>query len=72
MIDVSTLIKQLGLTLEEGSRVTFKEVIDDYEEEMITRTRPAVFKSRQACIDANNFSSVNSDSPLISRRAVKD
>jgi hypothetical protein len=67
VIDVSTLIKQLGLTLEEGSRVTFKEVIDDYEEEMITRTRPAVFKSRQACIDANN-----SDSPLISRRAVKD
>jgi len=72
VIDVSTLIKQLGLTFEGTSQETFKEVIDDYEEEMITRTRPAVFKSRQACIDANNYSSVNSDSPLISRRAVKD
>jgi hypothetical protein len=72
VIDVSTLIKQLSLTFEGTSPETFKEVIDDYEEEMITRTRPAVFKSRQACIDANNYSSVNSESPLISRRAVKD
>jgi hypothetical protein len=72
VIDVSTLIKLLSLTFEGTSQKTFKETIDDYEEEMITRTRPAVFKSRQACIDANNYSSVNLGSPLISRRAMKD
>jgi hypothetical protein len=72
VIDVSILIKLLSLTFEGTSQKTLKEAIADYEEEMISRTRPAVFKSRQACIDANNYSSVNTDSPLISKRAIKD
>lgn len=48
------------------------EAVKSYEEEMIARTFPAVLKSRQACLDANHFASVNKESPLIAKRAMKE
>lgn len=47
-----------------------KEACDAYEEEMIDRTRPAVLRSRQACLDAHNYAAINDNSPLVARRAT--
>ena len=44
------------------------EAVREYTEEMITRTRPAVLNSRQACLDAHEYKAINDDSPLIKRR----
>ncbi|KAK6433945.1 hypothetical protein LTR95_009873 [Oleoguttula sp. CCFEE 5521] len=41
-----------------------------YEEEMIGRTRVAVLASRQACLDAHDYSRISDTSPLVSRRAI--
>nr|OQO28444.1 hypothetical protein B0A51_02993 [Rachicladosporium sp. CCFEE 5018] len=41
-----------------------------YEEEMIARTRVAVLASRQACLDAHDYSRISDNSPLVSRRAI--
>lgn len=49
---------------------SLKDRIDAYELEMIERTRPAVLRSRKACIQAHDYPSVTVDSPLIARRAI--
>ncbi|KAM5465017.1 hypothetical protein MauCBS54593_006650 [Microsporum audouinii] len=49
---------------------TQQEVINEYEEEMITRARPAVLRSRKACLDAHDFPSITADSPLVARRGA--
>ena len=41
-----------------------------YEREMIPRCKQAVLNSRKACLDANDYGSINENSPLVSRRAV--
>lgn len=73
IIDTSVLIKLLlGQNEYVPSNADMKQIVDTYEEEMISRTYPAVLKSRQVCIDANNFASVKYESPLIGRRVMKD
>lgn len=49
---------------------SLKEKVDAYELEMIERTRPAVLRSRKACMHAHDYKSVTSESPLIARRAI--
>lgn len=39
-----------------------------YEREMVERTRAAVLASRQACLDAHDYQSINEHSPLVSKR----
>ena len=56
---------------DQAHTMSLKGAIKAYEDEMIERTHPAVLKSRQACVDANNYASVNANSPLIAKRAVK-
>ena len=53
--------KRGGLSLEEA--------IQQYEGEMKARNRKAVLLSRQACLDAHNWSAISKDSPLIDRSA---
>lgn len=73
VIDVSVLTKLILPSKDNPTHViNFKEAINSYEQEMIEQTYPAALKSRQACIDANDYSSVNASSPLISRRKMKD
>ncbi|PGH27140.1 hypothetical protein AJ80_01096 [Polytolypa hystricis UAMH7299] len=52
-----------------GAVKTLQEACDEYEQEMITRTRPAVIRSRQASLDAHDYASLSEESPLISKRA---
>lgn len=78
VIDVSHLIKTCfptttnTETMQPTGCCELAEAVKSYEEEMITRTFPAVLKSRQACLDANHFASVNKESPLIAKRAMKE
>ncbi|KAK9782759.1 putative FAD-dependent monooxygenase [Seiridium cardinale] len=76
VMDVNFLVKALaGLHQESGdvgSSERLAAAVDKYEEEMISRTYPAALKSRQACVDANHFASVNENSPLVTRRASRD
>ncbi|KFY26149.1 hypothetical protein V493_04244 [Pseudogymnoascus sp. VKM F-4281 (FW-2241)] len=53
-----------------ASPPSLKEKVDTYELEMIERTRPAVLRSRKACMHAHDYKSVTSESPLIARRAI--
>lgn len=78
VIDVSHLIKTCfpttanTETMQPSGCCDLAQAVKSYEEEMITRTFPAVLKSRQACLDANHFASVNKESPLIAKRAMKE
>jgi hypothetical protein len=73
VIDVSRLAKAiLPWDTESQKSLDLQQTVMAYEKEMIERTYPAVLKSRQACIDANNFASVNKNSPLIAKRVMKD
>ncbi|KAL2142538.1 hypothetical protein VTI28DRAFT_1041 [Corynascus sepedonium] len=50
--------------------VDLRAALDRYEDRVVSRTRPAVLASRQACIDAHQWSRINDKSPLLSRRAM--
>ena len=45
--------------------------MESYEAEMIDRTELAVLASRQACLDAHDWSRLNDKSPLVRRRLMK-
>jgi hypothetical protein len=47
--------------------VSLQDAVMAYEEEMRERCRPAVWASRQACLDAHHWERVGEDSPLIER-----
>lgn len=48
-----------------------RAAMDSYEDAVGKRARPAVFASRQACLDANDWVKVQTgDSPLLSKRAM--
>lgn len=44
--------------------------LHEYETSVIERTRPAVLASRQACLDAHDWSRINTGSPLLTRREM--
>jgi hypothetical protein len=50
--------------------VDLRAALDRYEDRVVGRTRPAVLASRQACIDAHQWSRINEKSPLLSRRMM--
>lgn len=47
---------------------TQQDAVDQYDEEVVSRTHDAVLLSRQACLDAHDLNALKSDSPLVSRR----
>jgi 2-polyprenyl-6-methoxyphenol hydroxylase-like FAD-dependent oxidoreductase len=49
---------------------TLTAAMADYEDELQQRTKPAVLLSRQACLDAHDFNSLNEDSAVLKRRAI--
>jgi hypothetical protein len=73
-MDVAELLKHLLPILKSSSESDIpklKKVVDAYQGEMISRSAPAVMMSRQACLDAHDYKSINDNSPLISRRVVQ-
>jgi len=76
-MDVSVLLSKIlpvlssshGISEQNGTTLaSLAKAIDAYEEEMIGRTGPAVLTSRQACLDAHEYSRITDQSALISKR----
>lgn len=45
-----------------------RQSLDQYKEAVISRVRPAVLASRQACLDAHTWQAIGPASPLLTRR----
>ncbi|CEI70419.1 hypothetical protein FVEN_g1075 [Fusarium venenatum] len=51
-----------------GTSEKLRASMDDYTKAVVTRTRPAVLASRQACLHAHDWEKISSESPLLTRR----
>ncbi|OBS22627.1 hypothetical protein FPOA_08962 [Fusarium poae] len=51
-----------------GTSEKLKTSMDRYLKAVVTRTRPAVLASRQACLHAHDWEKISSESPLLTRR----
>jgi 2-polyprenyl-6-methoxyphenol hydroxylase-like FAD-dependent oxidoreductase len=73
IVDVAKLLEQLQPLLMKDSLedVEVKAAVEKYEIEMVERTELAVLASRQACLDAHEWSRLNDRSPLVRRRLMK-
>ncbi|KAG5981468.1 hypothetical protein E4U43_006598, partial [Claviceps pusilla] len=72
ILDAFNLVQQLA-KVHAGERA-LRTAVDDYEHEMRDRTggeQGAVMLSRQACLDAHDFHSLNEHSAVLRRRAIK-
>lgn len=70
VVDVAGL---LGLLRKSGSgEIDIEDVVGLYEEEMISRTRPATVKARMACLDANHYAQVKPGSMFLAKRSMRD
>lgn len=49
---------------------SLSEALDKYEQDIFARVEPSFLKSRQACLDAHDFSKIEG-SPLVSARSLK-
>jgi hypothetical protein len=65
MTDTRNLRDQL-VALSKGE-ITQLEAIENFEGEMRERTSWGVLMSRQACVDAHSFKSLNKDSAILGR-----
>ncbi|KAI9681267.1 MAG: hypothetical protein M1817_002549 [Caeruleum heppii] len=70
--DIRSLLDHLGayLTSPTPRPAMLEGRMNAYETEMIGRTKPAVLRSRQACLDAHDTRRLGKESPLVSRRVV--
>ncbi|EED13599.1 FAD binding domain protein [Talaromyces stipitatus ATCC 10500] len=72
--DAYDFVKRIGPLIEEKNQhrevpwEKFKQALDEYDRDVLTRGRLCVINARQACLDAHDFSLVTEDSPLVSRR----
>ncbi|KAI9746357.1 MAG: hypothetical protein M1818_000069 [Claussenomyces sp. TS43310] len=67
MTDAARLASQL-VAIYEG-KISPKEGIEQYEQEMRPRCHDAVLLSRRACLDAHNLNELKPDSPVVAKRA---
>jgi hypothetical protein len=67
-MDVVDFVDIVMPSLGENTRV--QPALDRFEDRVVARTRPAVLASRQACLDAHDWSRISPQSPLLSRRAM--
>jgi hypothetical protein len=68
--DVRVFLEQVLPENHQSSSPFLEQNVDKYELEMVERTHPAVLRSRQACMDAHDYSRINNQSPLIARRVI--
>ncbi|KAM0492339.1 hypothetical protein ACHAP8_010026 [Fusarium lateritium] len=62
-VDCVVPVLQAGATSEK-----LRTSVDDYTKAVVTRTRPAVLASRQACLHAHDWEKISSESLLLTRR----
>lgn len=73
IVDVLDLVELFipHVLTQDGGMSKLREAIDAYEGTVVARSRPAVLASRQACLDAHQWDSINEKSPLLSRRDMR-
>ncbi|KAB5523168.1 hypothetical protein GE09DRAFT_1043775 [Coniochaeta sp. 2T2.1] len=54
----------------ETNRTQVRVALDQYEDRVVARARPAVLASRRACLDAHDWACIDAQSPLLSKRAM--
>ncbi|PUU74557.1 hypothetical protein B9Z19DRAFT_432831 [Tuber borchii] len=69
LMDAANLAEALKAVCD--GKLSLKEAVDSYESEVRKRTAPAVLLSRQACLDAHDWSKIKSGSAaVLAKRAV--
>ncbi|KAH7386695.1 FAD binding domain-containing protein [Phaeosphaeria sp. MPI-PUGE-AT-0046c] len=69
IVDVLDLSEKVLSHLNSTSN-EFHEAIQDFEDALVARTRPAVLASRKACLDAHDWHGLTANSPLLTRRQM--
>lgn len=54
------------------STQALRDALDVYENDVFRRAEPSVLNSRQACVDAHDFTRILDESPLVSARVLKE
>ncbi|KAK4455425.1 putative FAD-dependent monooxygenase [Podospora aff. communis PSN243] len=70
IVDVLELVETVIPHLASEGAI-LQAALHTYQNAVATRARPGVLASRQACLDAHDWSRISRDSPLLSRRAMK-
>ncbi|KAK0625972.1 hypothetical protein B0T14DRAFT_561924 [Immersiella caudata] len=70
IVDVLDLIETVIPHLA-SDKATLQTAVQTYQNAVAARARPGVLASRQACLDAHDWGRISSDSPLLTRRAMK-
>ncbi|CAH0027739.1 unnamed protein product [Clonostachys rhizophaga] len=72
ILDVDDFVEALGSKLKESLKLgDLRASLDVYESAVVDRARPGVLASRQACLDAHNWSRISTESPLLTKREMK-
>lgn len=69
VVDVLDFVEIVLAQLTADGDGDVRGALDRYEDKVVARTRPGVLASRQACLDAHDWSRINAQSPLLSRRS---
>ncbi|CAM1501408.1 Fc.00g105700.m01.CDS01 [Cosmosporella sp. VM-42] len=68
IVDVLDFAEHALPSLERDDETSLRTALDKYENAVISRAGPGVLASRQACIDAHDWSRIDSKSPLLTKR----
>ncbi|KAF4445786.1 hypothetical protein F53441_10535 [Fusarium austroafricanum] len=69
IFDVQDFVEKVAPVLEKSQDdQSLRSALDEYEQTVVARARPAVLASRRACLDAHNWKAINNQSPLLTRR----
>ena len=71
IVDISILLEHIKPLVQSSEDADFHAAIEKYEIEMIERSGLGVLASRQACMDAHDFTRLNDKSPLVRRRLMR-
>ncbi|KAL1966146.1 hypothetical protein VTN77DRAFT_4698 [Rasamsonia byssochlamydoides] len=75
VVDVHDFVKRVGHLLQPADETVSWEAIEQglqaYDKDVFARGQPCVVNARQACLDAHDYSRITDESPLISKRVVK-
>ncbi|KAF5660695.1 zeaxanthin epoxidase chloroplastic [Fusarium circinatum] len=66
IFDVQDFVERVVPTLDGDGDI--RSALDQYEQAVLSRTRPAVLASRRACLDAHNWKRISKTSPLLTKR----
>lgn len=71
IVDVLDFAQKVVPKIRSGTAFSdLRTAMDEYEDAVVERTRPAVLASRRACLDGHDWSRIDGSSPLLTRRQM--